>query len=126
MSKLEANEITEVAKPVVPSDELTYVTIPANDLFDHSHPGVQLNRHKFEAGKTYRVRQDVAAEVQMRLNMYAAEQVRLLRPNADRKALTDVNRGSQWTSRGGGQAVSLDGGLGSVAGDTEKVYTVEF
>src|SRR6267378_53675 len=92
-------EIKEVARIVPTAEEYVKVEIPLADLFDHSHPGVQLNRHKFEPGKTYLLRGDVALEVKKRLAMFHDEQVRLLRPNADRKALADVNRGSQWTSR---------------------------
>lgn len=125
--KLEASEITEVAKSATPDTaKFVEITIPASDLYDHTHPGVQLNRHKFEPGKTYLVRQDVANEITMRLKMFDREQVRLLRPNADRKALNDVNRGSQWSSRGGGTSISLDEGLGSVGGGDEKIYTVDF
>lgn len=125
VGKLEASEIKEVTKPEIPQDTYVLVEIPASDLFDHVHPGVQLNRHKFEAGKVYSVRKDVADEVKKRLAVFTSEQVRLLRPNADRKALNDVNRGSQWTSRGG-QSIALDGGLGEVADADSKVYTVDF
>lgn len=124
--KLEASEIKEVAKSTPIADKFVEITMPATDLYDHTHPGVQLNRHKFEAGKTYLVRQDVASEITMRLKMFDREQVRLLRPNADRKSLNEVNKGSQWSSRGGGQSISLEGGLGEVGTADEKVYTVDF
>jgi hypothetical protein len=123
--KLEASEITEVSKTVVTKDKFVEITMPSTDLYDHTHPGVQLNRHKFEPGKTYLVRADVAAEIQMRLKMFDREQVRLLRPNADRKSLNEVNKGSQWTSRGG-SAVPLDGGAADLGTADEKVYTVDF
>jgi len=126
MSKLETTEVKEVAKTPANRDDFMYVEIPAADLFDQPHPGVRLNRVKFEAGKRYSVRADVAIEVEDRLRRFNAEQVRLLRPNADRRALTDVNRGSQWTNRGGGNAISLDAGLGSVGGADDKVFTVDF
>lgn len=119
-------EIREVAKTVPTAEEYIKVEMPLTDLFDHTHPGVQLNRHKFEPGKTYLLRGDVALEVKRRLAMFHDEQVRLLRPNADRKALNDVNRGSQWTSRGSSSVVPL-GKLEdlSIASD-EKIYTVDF
>lgn len=119
-------DIREVAKSLPTREEYVKVEIPFADLFDHTHPGVQLNRHKFEPGKTYLLRGDVALEVKRRLAMFHDEQVRLLRPNADRKALNDVNRGSQWTSRGGNSVVPL-GRLEDIptAAD-ERIYTVDF
>jgi hypothetical protein len=121
---LSFGEIREVAKLVPTREEYVKVEIPLADLFDHSHPGVQLNRHKFEPGKTYLLRGDVALEVKRRLAMFHDEQIRLLRPNADRKALNDVNRGSQWSSRG---SVTPMGRLEDVptAAD-ERIYTVDF
>jgi hypothetical protein len=123
---LSFGEIKEVARIMPTREEYVKVEIPLADLFDHSHPGVQLNRHKFEPGKTYLLRGDVALEVKRRLAMFHDEQVRLLRPNADRKALNDVNRGSQWTSRGGNSVVPL-GRLEDIptAAD-ERIYTVDF
>lgn len=117
--------IREVARTVPTAEEYVKVEIPNTDLFDHSHPGVQLNRHRFEPGKTYLLRGDVALEVKRRLAMFHDEQVRLLRPNADRKALNDVNRGSQWTNRG--SSVHALGSLEDVpvAAD-ERIYTVDF
>lgn len=118
--------IKEVARQAPTSEEYVRVEIPSADLFDHTHPGVQLNRHKFEPGKTYLLRGDVALEVKRRLAMFHDEQVRLLRPNADRKALSDVNRGSQWTSRGGNAVVPL-GRLEDVpVASDERIYTVDF
>jgi len=125
MSKLEPSEIKESVKPTPTGDEFMYVSIPATDLFDQPHPGVRLNRHKFEAGKTYTVRAEAAIEVEDRLKKFSIEQVRLLRPNADRKSLNEVNRGSQWTSRSGG-VNTLEGGLGTLGGPNDKVYTVDF
>ncbi len=117
--------IKEVARVAPTAEEYVRVEIPYADLFDHTHPGVQLNRHRFEPGKTYLLRGDVALEVKRRLAMFHDEQVRLLRPNADRKALSDVNRGSQWTSRGS-NVVPL-GRLEDVAvASDEKIYTVDF
>jgi hypothetical protein len=126
MSKLEAAEITEVTKTIPTAEEFMVVAIPQADLFDQPHPGVRLNRHKFEAGKTYRVRSEVALEVEDRLKKFNVEQVRLLRPNADRKSIGEVNKGSQWTSRGGGSMTTLDHGLGSLGDANEKIYTVDF
>lgn len=122
--RLSFGEIREVGRTIPTAEEYVKVEIPLTDLFDHSHPGVQLNRHKFEPGKTYLLRGDVALEVKRRLAMFHDEQVRLLRPNADRKALNDVNRGSQWTSRGGVHAL---GSLEDVpVASDERIYTVDF
>jgi hypothetical protein len=123
---LSFGNIQEVARVAPTAEEYVRVEIPSSDLFDHTHPGVQLNRHKFEPGKTYLLRGDVALEVKRRLAMFHDEQVRLLRPNADRKALNDVNRGSQWTSRGGNAVVPL-GRLEDVpVASDERIYTVDF
>src|SRR6266404_1838045 len=125
MSELKTSEVKESVKPTPTGDEFMYVSIPATDLFDQPHPGVRLNRHKFEAGKTYSVRAEVAIEVEDRLKKFNIEQVRLLRPNADRKSLNEVNKGSQWTSRSGG-VNTLEGGLGTVAGPNDRIYTIDF
>jgi hypothetical protein len=122
--KMSFGDIREVARVLPTHEEYVRVEIPLTDLFDHSHPGVQLNRHKFEPGKVYSLRGDVALEVKRRLAMFHNEQVRLLRPNADRKALADVNKGSQWTSRGSVHALSNLEDV-PVASD-EKVYTIDF
>jgi hypothetical protein len=123
---LSFGKIQEVGRITPTKEEYVRVEMPAADLFDHTHPGVQLNRHKFEPGKTYLLRGDVALEVKRRLAMFHDEQIRLLRPNADRKALNDVNRGSQWTSRGGNSVVSL-GQLEDIAtAADEKIFTVDF
>src|SRR5437899_6044557 len=122
MSELKASEITETTAPKA-TGEVMRVDIPATDLFDQPHPGVRLNRHKFEAGKAYLVRSDVTLEVEDRLKKFNVEQVRLLRPNADRKSIGEVNKGSAWTSRTQG-VTSLEGGLASAGGANEVVYTV--
>lgn len=125
MAELKASEITETTAPVINPEDYMYVKIPQADLFDQPHPGVRLNRYKFEAGRTYRVRGEVGKEVEERLQMFHNEQVRLLRPNADRRSLTEVNKGSQWTNRGGGTITNLDGGLGSMGGANERIITVD-
>jgi len=119
-------EIKEVGRVAPTAEEYVRVEIPLTDLFDHGHPGVQLNRHKFEPGKTYLLRGDVALEVKRRLAMFHDEQIRLLRPNADRKALNDVNRGSQWTSRGGNSIVPLGSLQDIPVASDEKIFTVDF
>lgn len=123
---LSFGQIQEVSRSLPTREEYVKVEVPATDLFDHTHPGVQLNRHRFEPGRTYLLRGDVALEVKRRLLMFHDEQVRLLRPNADRKALNDVNRGSQWTSRGSNSIVPL-GRLEDIAvASDEKIFTVDF
>jgi hypothetical protein len=119
-------EIREVARIRPTREEYVKVEVPATDLFDHTHPGVQLNRHKFEPGKTYLLRGDVALELKTRLAIFHDEQVRLLRPNADRKALNDVNRGSQWTSRGGNSVVPMGRLEDLPTASDERIYTVDF
>src|SRR5258706_8409676 len=72
--QLSFGSIREVARVAPTSEEYVRVEIPSADLFDHTHPGVQLNRHKFEPGKTYLLRGDVALEVKRRLAMFHDEQ----------------------------------------------------
>lgn len=124
--RMSFGEIHEVARIMPTKEEYIRVEMPSADLFDHTHPGVQLNRHKFEPGKTYMLRGDVALEVKRRLAMFHDEQIRLLRPNADRKALNDVNRGSQWTSRGGNTVVSMGRLEDLPTAADEKIFTVDF
>jgi hypothetical protein len=124
--RMSFGEIREVARIRPTREEYVKVEVPAADLFDHTHPGVQLNRHKFEPGKTYLLRGDVALELKTRLAIFHDEQVRLLRPNADRKALNDVNRGSQWTSRGGNSVVPMGRLEDLPTAADERIYTVDF
>jgi hypothetical protein len=93
--------------PQVPKSEVetVYVTIPAEDMYDNAHPGVQLNRVKFQAGNTYKVPAIVGAEIEQRLAMFNKEQIRLLRPKVDSKSINQVNAGSSW-QRGGGGTIS--------------------
>lgn len=119
------NKVVEVKKAPGVTSEYVYVSIPEKDIYDSEHPGVRLNRVKFEAGKTYKVPVEIGAEVEMRLKMFERESVRLMRPKVDSRALNDVNRGSQWSSRGGGNLLSLENGLETVAGPGENVITVD-
>lgn len=123
-----ANILDNVEKvPQAPKteDEMVYVTIPSEDLYDYRHPGVQLNRVRFEPGNTYKVPAAVGAEVEDRLQKFNKEQVRLLRPKVDAKSINQVNAGSNWT-RGGGGSVGSDDAIQSSLGANEKVITVRW
>lgn len=123
MSKLD--HVEEVAKAPVVETEHVFITIPEVDIYDNVHPGVRLNRVSFDAGKTYKVPPDIGAEVQDRLDRFEKESIRLLRPKTDQRAINDVNRGSQWSSRGGGSMFSLEGGLKTVGGANDRVITID-
>lgn len=125
MAEINKDTIKEVSKPKIEDTEYVYVTIPAEDLYDNVHPGVRINRQKFEAGKTYSVPAPVAAEVEDRLEKFRREEIRLLRPKTDQRSVNQVNAGSLWKSQGGA-VQSLEGGLESLGGPNEKVIVVKW
>jgi hypothetical protein len=145
--------MAEAKQTETPVKELVYVTIPETDIYDAPHPGVhiicggpklfskELGRYisdpeksgrdmHFEAGHTYATTPEIAEEVNKRLTLFEKETIRLLRPKADRKALEEVNKGSNWSVGSvrptqGTQAFSLEGGLGQVGSANERVITIE-
>jgi hypothetical protein len=110
MSESILSKVEAVTAPPKPEGDFVYVTIPERDVLDWPYPTVQLNRMKFEPGKTYKCPAEVGREVQERMDMYNKATVRLLQPKSDRKALADVNRGSMWqTAAFGGEPVLASG-----------------
>lgn len=88
MSANAFEKVEEVKGPVAKNpDDWMFVTIPEADLFDQQHPAIQLNRTRFEPGHIYKVPAAIGEEVERRLAMFNKEQVRLLRPNTDKRAL---------------------------------------
>jgi hypothetical protein len=117
--------VEKVPQVPVSSDDMVYVTIPSEDLYDYTHPGVQLNAVKFEPGNTYKVPAAVGAEVEQRLAMFNKEQIRLLRPKVDGKSINQVNSGSNW-SRGGGGSIGSHEGIANSFAANEKVIEVKW
>jgi hypothetical protein len=142
MPELKASAVTEVERPKVPAEEMVYLTIPAEDLYDNKHPGVRLiggsikrwNEDRgcwvdtgkagtslsFEAGKTYQLPAAIAEEVQQRLDLFDREDRRLLRPKADNRSLNQVNKGSMWAK---GSVTSGESFDGAVAKEPGKAFT---
>lgn len=145
MANLSTHEVKEVAPKAVTGDRMT-VSIPAEDLYEQPHPGVQLiggapkvwkdekwvstgeggTHLRFEAGKTYDVPKVVGEQVLERLKIFDREQRRLMNPRADRRSINQVTAGSNWTRGGGGNVTDMDKGWDSVAGSGEQVITVDF
>lgn len=143
MAELNAGKVKAAEKPVLEGEEMVYVTIPAEDMYDQTHPGVHLiggsikkfeNGHwvdtgiagtsiKFEPGVTYQVPATIGAEVEKILDKFNKEQVRLLRPKADAKSLNQVNKGSLWAK---GAVTTGDGLESAFAAEKGKVLTVNW
>lgn len=141
------HEVREVAAPGTGNPETVYVTIPATDIFDSQHPGVNIiggtekeelpdgrwvrkkggqgSNIKFEAGKTYEVPLALGREVEARLAMFHKESVRLLRPKTDQKSINQVNNGSLW-AKGAGFGLDNEAELNSRLDPGEKVVTVKW
>lgn len=69
--------------------EFEYVTVPEKDLFDYPHPGIGLNRDHFGPG-THKLPYEVAQEVKKRLAIFEAQNIRILQPRKDMRALLDL------------------------------------
>jgi hypothetical protein len=81
--------------PVAEAPAFEYVTIPERDMFDYPHPGVAINRDHFGPG-THKLPLDIAREVKERLAKFEAQNIRILQPRKDLRALEAIarNRGS--------------------------------
>lgn len=80
-----------MSKDTKETPAMEYVTIPAKDLFDAAFPDIWHNRTKYEAGKTHLVPVEVAKDLKERLNIFAAQQIRILQPKKDTKAIDAVS-----------------------------------
>jgi hypothetical protein len=69
---------------VKPAPDMEYITIPERDLFDHPFSGIWINRTEYKPG-THLVEKDVAMFLKERLDIWQTEQIRQLRPNADKR-----------------------------------------
>jgi hypothetical protein len=119
MSKEKFDNIQEVAAPVSTKSEYIFVTIPETDMYDAPYPTIQLNRTKFEPGRTYKVPTEIGNEVVDRMKKFEKECVRLLRPKADIKSLNQVNKGSAWSTN------SFGAERGMPFGSSDRVLTDE-
>jgi hypothetical protein len=86
----------QVVEGAESGEEFEYVTIPELDLFDYPHPGVGINREHYGPG-THKLPKDIAAEVKDRLRVYEAQNIRILQPRKDMRALRDLAKGGQHT-----------------------------
>lgn len=90
----EADKAMTVEQEVEPDFE--YVTIPERDMFDLPHPGISHNRDHFGPG-THKLPKDIAFDVKDRLRVFEAQNIRILQPRKDLRALGDLSK-----ERGGG------------------------
>jgi virulence-associated protein VagC len=80
----------EKALPVEEQEpDFEYVTIPERDMFDLPHPGIGNNREHFGPG-THKLPKDVAFDVKERLRIFEAQNIRILQPRKDARALHDL------------------------------------
>lgn len=94
-SKVKGTEVPDqTTAPVTPAFE--YVTIPESDIFDFPHPGVRINRDHFGPG-THKLPLKTAQEVKERLAIFDAQNIRIMQPRKDLRALKDL-----YKTRGGG------------------------
>ena len=66
-----------------------YITVPKEDLYNYRFEGLWLNDTHYGPG-THLVSKDVADTLEERLKVWAAQNVSLMRPNANRKALQEL------------------------------------
>jgi len=67
-----------------------YVTIPDVDIFDNRFPTIRVNHEEFLAGKRYFCCPSLAKEVREILERRQREDIRILRPDKNRKALNEA------------------------------------
>lgn len=73
------------AKPVV-KEELVYVSIPEENMYNERHPDIWINSKKFASGKTHAVTAEIATELQSILRRYNKSQMRVMQGAPDREA----------------------------------------
>lgn len=80
--------------PAEVKKELVMIEIPERDMFDYPHPPVQINsNYNFEPGQTYWVEKDIATEVNRILKAKERQDIRVLQPRIDQRAINDLNKG---------------------------------
>lgn len=77
-----------------------YVTIPEKDMFDLTHPGVGINRDHYGPG-THFVPQDIADEITRICATFDAQNIRILQPRRDQKALQALLQNKGYASNVG-------------------------
>lgn len=111
MSLVPTTPSTNKTQPDVwesPKETWQFVTIPEENSTGRPFPTIGLNKEYFEAGKTYQVPKQIAAYILERIKVHNRSEVRLLQPNADLKALTDINNAAAHSTPGG-RAIAIDG-----------------
>jgi hypothetical protein len=86
-----AKETTNTTKSVAAPTDMEYVEIPAKDLFDVPFGGFWNNKDHYGPG-THLVSAEVAAHLRERLEVWRDEQIRQLRPNADKRVTSAMQR----------------------------------
>lgn len=66
-----------------------YVTIESEDLYNYKFDGIWINQDHYKPG-THLVSSDIADTLEDRLQAWRAYNVRLMRPQADKKSLEDL------------------------------------
>lgn len=66
-----------------------YVTIPAEDIYDHPFDGIWINNQHFKPG-THLVDPQVADTLEDRLRVWQAAMIRLMRPSNDKKTVATM------------------------------------
>lgn len=84
------SEDIKVVATVVDKSQHEYVTVPEKDLFDQPHPGVGINFEHYGPGK-HLLDPARASTVKDRLFQFQRQQIRLLQPGRDLKALKDLD-----------------------------------
>jgi hypothetical protein len=69
--------------------EFEYVTVPDRDIFDFPHPGVRINRDYWGPG-THKIPVAQAKVVKERLAVFMAQNIRIMQPRKDTRALGDL------------------------------------
>src|SRR5574342_916928 len=72
------------------TEDWEYVTVPETNILDEPHQGAAINAINFSRGRTYLIHPDAARELARILKRYEAQNIRILQPKSDLKALTDL------------------------------------
>ena len=83
----------KIPETMVPQEKVE-VTIPQFDLFNNPMQPIRINTDNFEGGKTYLVNPDIAGEIDLLLTRFKDSQIRLLQPNKDKRAISDLEKWS--------------------------------
>lgn len=89
------SKAVDVAAESTTGQKMEYVTLPEKDMFDYPFSGISINRDHYGPG-THLVPSDIAEELRTILARAQAQDIRILQPRKDFKALEAIykNRGS--------------------------------